>query len=146
MKIRYYVIGLLCAAFLAWGPTAASAASPELVGELTKSLGVTEAQATGGAGALFQLAKSKLSPADFGKVSAAVPGMDTMLKAAPSAGKGVPGLSSLGAAGGLAAVAGPFKKLGMPPEMVGKFVPVVMKYVESKGGGAVAGLLSGVFK
>ena len=43
--------------------------SPELVGSLTKKLSVTPEQATGGAGALFALAKSKLSVEDFSKVS-----------------------------------------------------------------------------
>ena len=37
-------------------------ASPELVGQLTKELSVTPQQATGGAGALFSLTKTKLSP------------------------------------------------------------------------------------
>jgi hypothetical protein len=49
--------------------------SPELVGDLTKGLSITPQQATGGAGALFGLAKSQLSAADFGKIAAVVPGM-----------------------------------------------------------------------
>ncbi len=60
--------------------------SPELVGMLTKDLNVTPKQATGGAGALFGLAKSRLKPDQFSQVAAAVPGMDGLLKAAPSAG------------------------------------------------------------
>ena len=57
---------------------------------LTKDLNVTPKQATGGAGALFGLAKSRLKPDQFSQVAAAVPGMDGLLKAAPSAG-GLPG-------------------------------------------------------
>src|SRR5437868_395312 len=62
----------------------AKTASPSLVGELTKQLSVTPKQAAGGAGALFGFAKTRLSPTDFSKVSAAVPGMSGLLKAAPS--------------------------------------------------------------
>ncbi len=123
-------------------------ASPELVGQLTKALSITPKQASGGAGALFGLAKSRLSPADFGKVAASVPGIDGLIKSAPASSptKGVPGLSSLGSAGGLASVAGAFQKLGLSPAMVGKFVPVLTKFVESKGGADVASLLAGALK
>src|SRR4051794_28961254 len=131
----------------------ASAASPELVGQLTKALSITPAQASGGAGALFGLAKSWLSPADFSKVAASVPGIDSLIKSAPAASKNsaVSGLSGLGSSlpGGLSSLvslAGPFKKLGMPPEMAAKFVPVVTRFVESKGGAGVAELLAGAYK
>ena len=39
----------------------ATSASPELVGQLSKELSITPAQATGGAGALFGVAKSRRS-------------------------------------------------------------------------------------
>ena len=74
-----------------------AAASPELVSQLTKGLSISPAQATGGAGALFGLAKSRLSAADFSKVAAAVPGMNNFLKAAPST-DNTSGLSSLAGA------------------------------------------------
>jgi len=127
---------------------AAQTASPELVGQLTKALSVTPAQASGGAGALFGLAKSKLNPADFGKVAAVVPGIDALIKSAPasSATKSVPGLSSLGGVGGLASVAGSFQKLGLSPEMAAKFAPVLVKFVEAKGGSGVASLLAGALR
>ena len=44
----------------------------ELIDQLTKSLGVSENQAQGGAGLLFKLAKDKLGAGDFSKISAAV--------------------------------------------------------------------------
>ena len=45
------------------------AAGSDLVSQLVDSLGVTEAQAKGGAGAIFDLAKSKLSSEDFSKLA-----------------------------------------------------------------------------
>jgi hypothetical protein len=126
----------------------AAKASPELVGQLTNALSITPAQASGGAGALFGLAKSRLSPADFGKVSATVPGMDALIKSAPTSSSlsGLSGVSGVGNLGGLASVAGSFKKLGLSPEMTAKFVPVLTKFVESKGGSGVASILAGALK
>src|SRR3954452_23633192 len=76
----------------------ATAANPELIGQLTKALSITPAQASGGAGALFGLAKSRLNAADFGKVAANVPGIEKLIKSAPvpSKNSAVRGLSGLG--------------------------------------------------
>jgi hypothetical protein len=131
----------------------AKTASPELIGQLTKALSVTPAQASGGAGALFGLAKSRLSAGDFSKVAATVPGIDSLIKSAPAVSKnpaagGVSGLGSSvpGGLGGLASLAGPFKKLGLSPDMATKFVPVLTGFVGSKGGADVASLLGGALK
>ena len=126
--------------------------SPELVGQITKELGVTQNQAVGGSGALFGLAKSRLNPEDFGKVAGAVPGMDGLLAAAPQSPLG--GDSTLGAigsalpgkAGTLASVAGSFKSLGLTPDMAAKFVPILTNFVGAKGGSGTASLLAGAFK
>jgi hypothetical protein len=118
----------------------------ELVDLLTKNLGVSEAQAQGGAGLLFKLAKEKLSGGDFGKVSAAVPGIDKLIGAAPSAGV-LGGLGKMfGGVGGLASLAGGFSKLGLDAGMIGKFVPIILSFVQSKGGDAVKGILEKVLK
>jgi hypothetical protein len=126
--------------------------SPELIGLLTKELSVTPKQAVGGTGALFGLAKTKLKPDDFTKVADVVPGMDGLLKSAPKPKKGSADmLSSVGGAlpgkaGALASVAGSFKSLGLSPEMATKFVPIMTKFVNLKGGESVANLLSGALK
>ena len=124
--------------------------SPELVGQLTKELSVTPKQATGGAGALFSVAKSRLSATDFSKVAAAVPGMNGILRAAPKAdaSSGLGGMAGAlpGGIGGLASAGSSFQKLGLSPDMVGKFVPVLTKFVEAKRGTGVASLLSGALK
>jgi hypothetical protein len=69
--------------------------SNELVGSLTKDLGVTPEQARGGAGSLFSLAKGKMPAADF---ASAVPGMDGLLEAAPAMGGAVGSLGTMAAA------------------------------------------------
>lgn len=140
----------------AQSPTAKTAKnpSPALVGQLTKQLSITPKQATGGAGALFGFAKSRLSAANFSKVAAAVPGMSGLLKAAPSTSSSTDGLSGLsglagslpGEANGLASVAASFQKLDLSPDMVGKFVPVLTQFVQARGGTSTASLLGSALK
>jgi hypothetical protein len=130
--------------------SAAVSASPELVGELSKEIGATSEQAAGAAGALFGLAKSRLSADQFSQVSNAVPGMDALLEAAPAmdAAVGTAGtLSKLtGSAGGLATAANAFTKLGLKPAMVAKAVPVLTSFVTKSGGAGVGNMLAGVLK
>jgi hypothetical protein len=129
----------------------AAKASPDLVGALSKELGSTPEQAAGAAGALFGVAKSRLKPEEFSQVSKAVPGMSSLLKAAPAAAVGTSGaagaLSNMaGSASGLAAAASAFTKLGLKPEMVAQAVPVLTSFVTKSGGANVGNLLAGVLK
>lgn len=133
-------------------------ANPDLIGALSKEMGATVPQATGAAGALFGLAKTRLKPEEFTKVAGAVPGMDSLLAAAPAV-AGTAGTAGSGAAGalakatggtsalgGLATLAPAFEKLGLKPEMAMKAVPVLTNYVTKSGGKEVASLLAGALK
>lgn len=130
----------------------------ELVQQLTQSLGVQEEQAKGGAGLLFQMAQQKLGSEQFSQVSACVPGMSEMLAAAPAGGGGGGGLAGAlgGLAGGLggqagnlgnlASLAGGFTKLGLNPTSISQFVPVILSFVQSKGGEGVKEILASALK
>lgn len=111
--------------------------TPDLTKALVSKLGVTEAQATGGVGAMMQSAKEKLSGADWEKVSESVPGVDRYLKSAQE----MLGGKKLSEIGG---VKGAFKKLGMAPDMVAKFKPVVLDYAGQHGGDSVKSMLAKV--
>ncbi len=130
--------------------TAAVKASPELVDQLAKEMGSTPEQAAGAAGALFGVAKSRLNPGDFTQVANAVPGMDSLLKAAPAASGAVGTSGALskmaGSAAGLASAASAFSKLGLKPEMISKAIPVLTSFVSKSGGAGVGSLLAGVLK
>ncbi|MXS84146.1 DUF2780 domain-containing protein [Nitrosomonas oligotropha] len=125
--------------------------STGLTGLLMQQLGVTQPQAEGGSGALFQLAKSKMSTGDFTALGNSVPNMQGLLAAAPVAnavgsGSMTGNLTSMagnlgGADGNLVGLASSFQQLGLAPDMVQKFIPIVMQYVQGNGGGAVAGAL-----
>jgi hypothetical protein len=122
---------------------AAAKASPELVGLLSKEIGGTPEQAAGAAGALFGIAKSRLKADEFSLVDKAVPGMASLLSAAPAVGA----LSQMGgSAGGLASAVAAFSKLGLKPEMVAKAVPILTSFVTKSGGANVGSLLAGVLK
>jgi hypothetical protein len=116
----------------------------ELIDQLTKTLGVNENQAKAGAGLLFKMAKDKMGSADFSKISSAVPDVAGLISGAPAGGGGF--FSKLFGGGGLASLAGGFTKLGMDGSMVGKFVPIILSFVKSKGGDAASGLLAKVLK
>jgi hypothetical protein len=124
--------------------------SPELVGQLSNELEATPEQAAGAAGALFSLAKSRLKPEEFSQIASAVPGMDSLLKAAPSTAGAVGTTGALadaaGAEGGLAAATSAFSQLGLKPDMVSKAVPVLTDFVSKSGNVQAASLLTDALK
>jgi hypothetical protein len=123
--------------------------SGSLTDLLMQRVGVSQAQAQGGAGALFQIAKSQMQASAFSKLEHAVPGMGALLGAAPqvqqsSALGGLAGLSGLGGTSGSAmlTLASAFQQQGMSPSMIQQFVPVVLEYVKGSGGNGLASSLS----
>lgn len=132
-----------------------------LVKMLTSQLGVTEKQATGGAGSLFEMAKGRLSETDYGKVAGAIPGIGDLIKAAPKVSEATKqasdqvseltkGLGSLtnamDSAKKYAAVYEQFKKLGLDTDMVSKFIPIILSFVQSSGGETVVNILKSVWE
>ena len=116
-----------------------SADTSKLIGSLVDTLGVSEEQATGGSGAVFKEAKNNMSPGDYSQLLKAVPGIDSLISKAPQAGGLAGKASSLlgGSAGsvkGMAGLADSFSKLGLSPDMVNQFVPVILDFVQSEGG------------
>jgi len=142
-----------CASLTGKGTSTPTSSDSGLVSSLTQKLGVSNEQATGGAGAILGYAKGKLSKEDYSTVSKAMPESDSLIKAAPKEdnmssklGSMTSALSGGGeSAGGLGALAGSFGKLGLSPDMAGKFLPVILEYANTKGGSKVSGLLQGVF-
>jgi hypothetical protein len=134
------------AAALSDAAAAAAKDSPELVGALSKELGSTPEQAAGAAGALFGIAKNRMKPEEFSQVSKAVPGIGSLLKAAPALGGGGGAGGMLAQAQGLAAAASAFSKLGLKPELVSKAIPVLTSFVTKSGGAGVGKLLAGALK
>jgi len=109
---------------------------------LTSKLGVTETQAEGGMGSLLQVAQGALSSDEFGQLSQGIPGMDTLLAAAPALSSkssgGNPLTGMLANAGGLAAGLGSmgklteqFEALGLSSDMIMQFANLAISYFSS---------------
>ena len=130
-----------------------------LVQTLVKQTGVTEKQAAGGAGLMLDYAKKQMAPGDFSQLTTSVPEFGPLAtqgaKLAPAKPTGATGAASsaasgvkgaLGFGGGLSSLGGAFKALGLSPEMITKFLPVLLDYTKSKGGAGAFGLLSKALK
>jgi Protein of unknown function VcgC/VcgE (DUF2780) len=124
----------------------AAAANAELVGQLSKELSMTPTQAEGAAGSVFVLAKKRLKPEDFGKVAAAVPGMEALIKAAPLPDPKSAALDLATQGGGAASLASSLGKLGLKPEVAMKLVPAMSGYLKGKGAADAAQLVGGLLK
>ena len=114
----------------------------ELIDSLTKTLGISGAQAEGGAAVLFKAAKDKLGAAAFESQLGSVPGLHDLLKKAPASGGGG-GFGGLlggiaGAIGGntalITTVVGGFSKLGLKADDAKKFLPVILGFLRTKVG------------
>jgi len=161
MKIAGSVLVFLLAPFFIGGVFAETTGVMDLVTMLTGQLGVTEPQAAGGAGSLFDMAKGALSESDWTQVASAIPGVSDLISAAPAVSQStaeksdkLSGLAGgLGAvtkavdsAGNFAAVNDQFKQLGLSTEMVSQFVPVILSFAESAGGEQVMNILKSVWQ
>jgi hypothetical protein len=117
---------------------------------LVSQLGVSQQQALGGTGAIFRAAKEGMDPQAFATLSQSIPGMNSMLNAAPKMSESMSnitgGISSMmGGAnntlGSMASLISSFKQLNLSPNMVNQFIPIVTNYVRTNGGQAMANLL-----
>lgn len=133
-------------------PASAGVAAVPPAGDLLTALGqagVSPQQALGGAGALFGLARNRLTTDEYAQLSQAVPGLD-LLTGNPALGM-LGGLGGLGAllgqpataAGGAGVTAGEvqsmqdvtqaFGALGMDGGMVGRFAPAILQFLGQQG-------------
>jgi hypothetical protein len=135
----------------------AAATNLGLLSMVTSQLGVSEQQATAGISALMGLVKQNLSATDYATLIGGAPDLGTVANAtapdaapAPSSSGGW--LESIGSmlgyksVGQMAQLAETFSQLGLPADMVAKFLKVALEYVQGTGGTALVGLMSGALK
>lgn len=131
------------------GTAAASTTSINQIGLvdiLVHRLNVSPQQALGGAGAIFQMAQGTMNPQAFATLSKSIPGMSSMLNAAPAMSNLSGGLSAMvgdknNTLGNVTALAASFQQLNLSPDMVGQFIPIVTNYVSKTSGQVSADLL-----
>jgi len=138
MLVLACALAILGLGSTAWAGFSDSMPWSDLDSVLGKQLGLTADQSKGGIGAIFGLAKEKLSSNDFDKIAHAVPGTSGYVKKAKKMGlldKPVGGKDGLMAA---------FSKLGIPPDKASQMVPMVTDLVGKMGGDQVKTLLASV--
>jgi len=147
MKTKLLIKVLVLLSLMTFGVCGSvSADTSKLIGQLVDLLGVTQPQAEGGAGAIFKQAKSNMSSGDYSQLLSALPGIDSLIKAAPETG-GLAGKASslFGSSSksiqGLSSLTDSFAKLGLSPDMVGKFTDVILEFVQSESGQQTMALL-----
>ncbi len=137
------ILMLTLVGFFTMFATQSIAQESELIKQLMDGADVSKTQAMGGAGALFGLARENMSKEDFKKVEDAVPEMGDLLDAVPSVGGGK--TSMLGSVAktitGMPKVVAAFDELGISQDKVALFTPILVNYVEEKGGKAISSLL-----
>ena len=117
---------------------------------LTSELNVTETQAEGGMGSLLQVAQGALSSGEFSQLSKGIPGMESLLAAAPALGSKSAGGNALSGmlanAGGMAAGLGSmsklteqFEALGLSPDMIMQFATIAIDYFSNTSSAASEG-------
>ena len=121
---------------LATAAKVAASTSLALLPSVVQTFGVTEAQATGGLGAIFMAAEATLAPEDFKLVSDAVPNIDRLISAAPPTNELVGNaMSLLGGSDKTTAAANlvtQFNALGLEPGMIAEFGQEAIDYVKAQ--------------
>ena len=122
----------------------------EFIQQLTSLLDISEAQAKGGVGLLFHLAKLQLHHDEFAQITPYIANMEDLFQAAPSSQGGIGGVM-----GGIAStpgdastdlhnevsVANGFSQLNLDRDMIQKFVPILLSFIQEQGGDHAKALL-----
>ncbi|MBF0100778.1 MAG: DUF2780 domain-containing protein [Desulfobacterales bacterium] len=135
--VRWYVVLALIAFSLSCVFLVSAEEEGGLVNVISDQLKVTEKQAQGGATALLDFAKTNMSSDDFDKVTKDVPELLNLVSAKTEAGDAKPkqdmATNLLTKANSANNLYQSFKGLGMKPDMVKQFTPVVLSYAKEKG-------------
>ena len=107
--------------------------STSLTETIVSNLGVSTKQAEGGVGSILNYAKANLAAGDFSTLSGAIPGASSMMALAPSSGSSYASLVSA------------FGALGLKPQTIMQFVPVIAKYLTNSGSFSAASILTNLF-
>ncbi|WP_067661690.1 DUF2780 domain-containing protein [Ferrimonas marina] len=152
MKARIYTkfLGLVWLALFS-----GSVMAEGLVDSLVSQLGVTEAQASGGAGAMLSMAQDSLGDSDWSSLTSYIPEATDLASGVDLSNfTGDMGTSALGDVGSmlggadlgqLANVASAFESLGLSPDMIAQFSPVILEYLKGQGGTDLVGKLTSLW-
>ncbi len=113
----------------------------QLVGQLQKQLGVSQAQAVGGTGAMLQLAKNQLGADSIKTLTDKASGLSGLLGGGNGLSKSL--LSNISTMNGVQSA---FSALGMDPAMIQQFLPIILGFLGEQGvGSSLLGKLQGLW-
>jgi hypothetical protein len=125
----------------------------DMISSVSKSVGISQSQATGGLGAIFDYAKNNISKEQLSTITQSLPQIDSLLQAVPAiSGSEQGSKDSLGgllnqakkyssSLNSMANLQKQFESLGLDPEMIGKVIQGAYQYLESEQGQQVKALL-----
>ncbi|MFT2091018.1 DUF2780 domain-containing protein [Paraglaciecola sp. 2405UD69-4] len=126
----------------------------DMIGSVSDSLGITESQATGSLGSIFDYAKENISAEQFSSISDSLPSLDTLMSAVPtitgdsseSSSSGLGGMLSKAteysdSLSGLATLQQQFESLGLDADMISKVIQSAYTYLDTEQGQQVKALL-----
>ena len=130
--------------------TSSAGAALALIPSLTSTLGVSEPQASGGAGALLQVAQSTLSTDEFSTLSGFIPEAGALLDAAPGVAGDDSAVGSMlktaeqyhQTAKVVSQVNSQFSALGLDPAMIAPYIGEISSFLQSSGGQVAVDLFS----
>lgn len=117
-----------------------------LAEELAKQLGITSDQGAAGAGSILRYVKQKLDEDDYKRISDLIPGIHHILTTGPTAAdtelvESVAVIESENPEVASIVLKNNFDLIGLAPDMVEKFIPIMIDYVKTQGGETDANLL-----
>lgn len=105
-----------------------------LLNLLTSNLGVSNSQAVGGASAILTKAATNMSQADVSSLTSAIPSISSLISSTVSSQSGQNMLGSLVSSTSLGSQ---FSALGMDSSMVGKFIPIILQFINTEAGSSI---------
>ncbi|MEP2652398.1 MAG: DUF2780 domain-containing protein [Paraglaciecola sp.] len=133
--------------------TSSSLSVTDMVSSVSDSLGITESQATGSLGSLFDYAKDNVSAEQFSSLSDSLPSLDTIMAAVPAitgdnseSNSGLGGMLSKATEysdtlNGLAMLQSQFESLGLDADMISKVLESAYAYLDTEQGQQVKAVL-----
>lgn len=120
----------------------------QLLPLVTDTLGVSERQARGGLGAIFQASESVLSPQNFALMGKYVPEMDQLMAEAPATNNLMGGalqMAGVGASGTAAAnLLSQFNDLGLGTDMIMKYSQLTSDYLKDSSPDLASSFTDGI--
>ncbi|DAB34060.1 MAG TPA: hypothetical protein CFH82_07350 [Sulfurospirillum sp. UBA12182] len=114
-----------------------------LLNLLTSNLGVSNSQAVGGASAILTKAATNMSQADVSSLTSAIPSISSLISSTVSSQSGQNMLGSLVSSTSLGSQ---FSALGMDSSMVGKFIPIILQFINTEAGSTIMNSVQSALK